>query len=100
MLVGVAEPIVAVPPETDKVKSAASKSPVPPEPLAVSYTFSLKVTTKRSLLEFIVVDMIVGFAAYAMLVSIEIKFSIIMVLINLKILDIFIMLDPLFGIFC
>ena len=57
MEVGVADISVAVPPEVDNAKSAASKSPVPP---LVSYTFSLNVTVSAELLELILVLSMVG----------------------------------------
>ena len=57
MEVGVADISVAVPPEVDNAKSAASKSPVPP---LVSYTFSLNVTVSAELPGLMLVLAMVG----------------------------------------
>ena len=62
--VGVAEPIVATPPEIESAKSAACKLPEPP---VVLKTSSLKVTVSSEFAELIVVPVIVGSPACAML---------------------------------
>ena len=62
--VGVAEPTVATPPEIESAKSAACKSP---EPLVVLKTSSLKFTVSSEFAELIVVPVIVGSPACAIL---------------------------------
>jgi hypothetical protein len=62
--VGVAEPIVAAPPEIESAKSPTSRLPEPP---VVLKTSSLKVTVSSEFAELIVVPVIVGSPACAML---------------------------------
>ena len=62
--VGVAEPIVATPPEIESAKSPTCKLPEPP---VVLKTSSLKVTVSSELAELIVVPVIVGSPACAKL---------------------------------